>query len=143
MTDYCLAVGDAEDVLVVCNPATQGIGEQLRDAAQDAGAEAVLTVMAERTSHAEEPPATISAAMLGSDVILAPTVQSLSHTAARKAATDAGARAATLPGVTEAMLARAMSADNAELRRRGHAVAEILTRAARPGSHVRRDPTCA
>ncbi len=127
VTDDCLAVGDAEDVLVVCNPATQGIGERLRDAAQDAGAEAVLTVMAERTSHAEEPPATISAAMLGSDVILAPTVQSLSHTAARKAATDAGARAATLPGVTEAMLARAMSADMPELRRRGHALADLLT----------------
>ncbi len=123
----CLAVGKGEDVLVVCNPATEAIGERLRDAAQDAGAEAVLTVMAERGSHAEEPPATIAAAMLRSDVILAPTVQSLSHTAARRAATDAGARAATLPGVTEAMLARAMSADMAELRRRGHALADLLT----------------
>jgi leucyl aminopeptidase (aminopeptidase T) len=123
----CLGVGDDEDVLIVCNPATQGIGERLRDAAQEAGAEAVLAVMAERASHAEEPPATIAAAMLRSDVILAPTVQSLSHTAARKAATDAGARAATLPGVTETMLARAMTADMAELRRRGHALADLLT----------------
>ncbi|MGH2924701.1 MAG: aminopeptidase [Solirubrobacterales bacterium] len=123
----CLAVGEGEDVLVVCNPATQGIGERLRDAAEEAGGEAVLVVMAERGSHAEEPPPAIASAMLSSDVLLAPTVQSLSHTAARKAATDAGARAATLPGVTEAMLARVMSADMAELRRRGHALAKLLT----------------
>ncbi len=123
----CLAVQESEQVLVIANPATQAIGERLRDQAQEAGAEAILALMAERGSHAEEPPPAIAAAMLECDVILAPTVQSLSHTAARKAATDAGARAATLPGVTEEMLARAMSADMVELRRRGHALAEILT----------------
>jgi leucyl aminopeptidase (aminopeptidase T) len=53
-------------------------------------------------------------------------VQSLSHTAARKAASEAGARVATLPGVTEQMLARVMSADMDGLRRRGRAIAEIL-----------------
>jgi leucyl aminopeptidase (aminopeptidase T) len=124
----CLSVGEGEDVLVIANPVTQGIGQRLCDQAQEAGAEAILALIAERESHAEEPPAAIAAAMLASEVILAPTVQSLSHTAARKAATDAGARAATLPGVTEEMLARVMSADMAELRRRGHALAEILTR---------------
>jgi leucyl aminopeptidase (aminopeptidase T) len=54
-------------------------------------------------------------------------VQSLSHTAARKAATDAGVRIATLPGVTEEMLARVMSADMEGLRRRGGAIAARLT----------------
>jgi leucyl aminopeptidase (aminopeptidase T) len=53
-------------------------------------------------------------------------VQSLSHTAARKRATEAGARIATLPGVTEEMLARVMSADMEDLRRKGRAVAEAL-----------------
>jgi len=88
--------------------------------------EAVLAEFAEREQHGVEPPDTIAAAMARADVLLVPTVQSLSHTAARKAATDGGARAATLPGVTEEMLARVMSADMAELRRRGWAVAEIL-----------------
>ena len=63
--------------------------------------------------------ATVAEAMAAADVVLAPTVQSLSHTAARKRASEAGARIATLPGVTEEMLARVMSADMAELRRRG------------------------
>jgi leucyl aminopeptidase (aminopeptidase T) len=67
--------------------------------------------------------------MAAADVLMVPTVQSLSHTAARKRATDAGARCATLPGVTEEMLARVMSADMEGLRRKGHAVAEALDRA--------------
>jgi leucyl aminopeptidase (aminopeptidase T) len=123
----CLAVRPGEEVLVISNPATQAIGERLRDEAEAAGGDAVLAVMGERGSHGAEPPEAVAAAMLKADVILAPTVQSLSHAAARKAATDAGARAATLPGATEAMLARVMSADLEELRRRGHAVADILT----------------
>ncbi|HKH14932.1 MAG TPA: hypothetical protein VKA47_09790, partial [Solirubrobacterales bacterium] len=123
----CLAVKSGEEVVVVCNPATEDLAERLRHEAQAAGADGVLAVMDERGGHGVEPPDTIAAAMLKADVVLAPTVQSLSHTAARKAATDAGGRAATLPGVTEEMLARVMSADMAELRRRGAAVAEILT----------------
>jgi leucyl aminopeptidase (aminopeptidase T) len=122
----CLGVKPAEEVLVVCNPATQRVGERLRKEAADAGAEAVMAVISERPSHGAEPPRTVAEAMAAADVILAPTVQSLSHTAARKRATDAGARCASLPGVTEEMLARVMSADMEGLRRKGHAVADAL-----------------
>jgi leucyl aminopeptidase (aminopeptidase T) len=125
----CLAVKKGEEVLVVCNPATQRMGELLRAEAADTGAEAVLAVMSERATHAAEPPPTVAEAMAAADVLLAPTVQSLSHTAARKRATENGARAATLPGVTEDMLARVMSADMEGLRRKGQAVAEALDRA--------------
>src|SRR3954447_19792528 len=123
----CLAVKAGEEVVVVCNPATRNLAERLRAGAESVGAEAVLTVMAERDQHGVEPPGSIAAAMLEADVLLVPTVQSLSHTAARKAATDAGARAATLPGATEEMLARVMSADMDELRRRGGELADLLT----------------
>jgi len=125
----CLAVKDGEEVLVVCNPATQHVGEELREAAAEAGGDAVLTVITERASHAAEPPASVAAAMAAADVILAPTVQSLSHTAARKRASENGARCATLPGVTEDMLARVMGADVEGLRRKGEAVSEALDRA--------------
>ncbi len=122
----CLGVSEGEEVLVICNKATERIGGALGDAAAEAGAEAILALMAERASHAGEPPAALAAAMSAADVVLAPTVQSLSHTAARKAASEAGARIATLPGVTEEMLARVMSADIERLRRRGAAVAAAL-----------------
>jgi leucyl aminopeptidase (aminopeptidase T) len=123
----CLGVREGEEVLVVANPATGGLGERFREEALSAGAEAVLAVMTERESHAGEPPRAIAAAMREVDVVLAPTVQSLSHTAARKAASDTGARIATLPGVTDEMLARVMSADMDGLRRKGHAIADRLT----------------
>jgi leucyl aminopeptidase (aminopeptidase T) len=123
----CLDVQDGERVLVISNPATRDLGERLRAEAEDAGADAVLAVMAERASHAAEPPGPVAAAMLEADVVLAPTIQSLSHTSARRAATEAGARIATLPGVTEDTLARAMSADMEGLRRKGGAIAERLT----------------
>jgi aminopeptidase len=122
----CLGVQDGEEVLVICNPATGGLGGRLRYEAQLAGGEAVLAIMAERASHAAEPPRTIAEAMKSADVVLAPTVQSLSHTSARRAASEAGARTATLPGVTEEMLARVMSADMEGLRRKGKAVADVL-----------------
>ena len=123
----CLGVSTGEAVVVICNPATQGLGGRLRAEAEEAGADAVLAVMAERDSHAAEPPRPIAAAMRACEVVLAPTVQSLSHTSARKVASEGGARIGTLPGVTEEMLARVMSADMAELRRKGHALADILT----------------
>jgi leucyl aminopeptidase (aminopeptidase T) len=125
----CLAVKQGEEALVVCNPATQRLGERLREEAAEAGADAVVATISERASHAAEPPGTVAAAMAAADVVLAPTVQSLSHTAARKRASEAGVRCATLPGVTEDMLARVMSADMEGLRRKGQAVAEALDRA--------------
>jgi len=127
VVNECLGVQPGEEVLVICNPATLGLGERLRGESGRAGADAVLTMMAERATHAGEPPAPVAAAMAAADVVLAPTVQSLSHTASRKAASEAGARIATLPGVTEEMLARVMSADMPELRRRGRAIADLLS----------------
>jgi leucyl aminopeptidase (aminopeptidase T) len=125
----CLGVSQGEEVLVVANPATQHLGERLRGEAMDAGGDAVLAVISERASHAAEPPRSVAEGMAAADVILAPTVQSLSHTAARRRATEAGVRCATLPGVTEEMLARVMSADMEGLRRKGQAVAAALDKA--------------
>jgi leucyl aminopeptidase (aminopeptidase T) len=122
----CLAVAPDEEVLVVCNPVTEELGALIRIVAQGEGADATLAVIAERDSHAAEPPATVAAAMLAADVVIAPTLQSLSHTAARKMASEAGVRIATMPGVTEEMLARVMGADMAALRRRGEAICALL-----------------
>ena len=124
----CLGVRPNENVLVVCNPATRELGDALRDEAESVGAEAVLAVMTERDAHAGEPRATIAEAMVAADVLLAPTVQSLSHTASRKRATESGTRTATLPGATVEMLARVMSDNMENLRRRGGRVAELLDR---------------
>jgi leucyl aminopeptidase (aminopeptidase T) len=122
----CLGLEPGEEVLVVCNPVTEDLGALLRINAQGEGAEATLAVISERESHAAEPPEAVAAAMLVVDVVMAPTIQSLSHTEARRAATEAGVRIASMPGVTEEMLARVMGADMRELRRRGAAVCAPL-----------------
>jgi aminopeptidase len=122
----CLGVREGEEVLVVCNPMTQTLGEALRADAVEVGADGLLMVITERRLHGTEPPSSVAAAMAAADVVLVPTVQSLSHTDARKRASEAGTRVATLPGVTEEILARVMSADVDALRRRSHAVAEAL-----------------
>lgn len=124
----CLEVKPGEEVLTVCNPATIELGEAMRAEAEAAGAESVLAVMTERDSHAGEPPAGVADAMVAADVVLAPTVQSLSHTAARKRASESGTRAATLPGATVEMLSRVMSDDMEKLRHRGGRVAGMLDR---------------
>lgn len=127
----CMGVNAGEEVLVICNPVTEEIGALMRIEAQGDGADATLAVISERESHAAEPPAPVAAAMAAADVVLAPTIQSLSHTAARKAASEAGVRIATLPGVTEEMLARLMNGDLEEMRRRGWAIVNTMNRGAR------------
>ena len=125
----CLAVQPGEDVLVVADPATRGMGEALRAAASAAGADAVLAVMDERATDGTDPARPIAAAMSACDVFICPTSRSLSHTPARKRASEAGARGATLPGVTEDMLARVMAVDFDRMGRRSRQVAELLTAA--------------
>jgi aminopeptidase len=124
----CMGISPGEEVLVVCNPVTEEIGALMRIEAQGDGADATLAVISERDSAAAEPPRAVAAAMAAADVVLAPTIQSLSHTAARKAASEAGVRIGTLPGVTEEMLGRLMTGDLEEIRRRGWAVVTALNR---------------
>jgi len=123
----CLAVREDEEVLVVANPATIGLGERLRGEAGRAGADAVLALIGERVTHGTEPPASVAAAMSAADVVICPTNQSLSHTEARRNATERGVRIATMPTATEELVARVMSADVDGLRRRGTAIADLLT----------------
>ena len=122
----CLGVQPGEDALVIVDQETRSIGEALRDECAAAGADSVLTVMDERASHGTEPPPTIAAALEACDVFIAPTSRSLSHTVARKRATEAGARGATMPGVTEDMLARVMAVDFDTMAARSKAVAAAL-----------------
>ena len=123
----CLRVSDGDDVLVIVDERTRAIGEALRREASAAGGDAVLTVMDERATDGTEPPAPIAAALAACDVFIAPTTRSLSHTTARKQASDAGARGATMPGVTEDMLARVMAVEFDRMAARSRAIAALLS----------------
>ena len=125
----CLAVRAREEVLVIADPPSRELGDALRDVAAQAGADATLAVIAERPIHGAEPPAPVAAALAAADAFIAPTTKSLSHTQARKRASEAGVRGATLPGVTADMLARVMAVDFPALRERSRAVAARLSAA--------------
>jgi leucyl aminopeptidase (aminopeptidase T) len=122
----CLGVRPAENVVVVVDSPLKDVGEALREEAARAEADAVLAVMTPRDEHGEEPPPPVAEALAACDVFIAPTTKSLSHTQARKRATERGARGATMPTVTADMLARLMAIDFETMRARSAAVAELL-----------------
>ncbi len=127
VVERCLRVGPGENVLVVADPGNAALGEALMDAARAAGGDAVLTILPPNPGRGTEPPPTVAAAFAAADVFIAPCEPSLSHTSARKRASEAGARGATMPGVTADLLARLMSADFEAMGARCHAIANLLT----------------
>ena len=131
VVNRCLAVKPGEEVLVIADPGTRAIGDALRDAARTSGADAVLALMDERGVDGTEPPRVVAGALAACDVFIAPTTRSISHTVARKKANEAGARGATMPGVSEEMLARMMAGDFDEMTTRSRQVAALLTEASR------------
>jgi leucyl aminopeptidase (aminopeptidase T) len=107
----CMALDAEESCAVVTDDERLPIGDALYEAARDVTDDAVLLRYPPGEQHGTEPPAPVAAAMADADVVLAPTTKSLSHTRARKRACDAGARAATLPGITEAVMIAGLDAD--------------------------------
>ncbi len=93
----CMGVKPGEKVLIVADTERDFIGIPLFEAALELGSEAIYMEMKPRTRSGEEPPEVVAKAMLHSDVVIAPTKFSITHTQARKIACANGARIATMP----------------------------------------------
>jgi leucyl aminopeptidase (aminopeptidase T) len=132
--NQCLGVKQGEVCLVITDEPCRSIGRALFDAAVEAGAETMLLEMLPRQIDGEEPPPLVAGAMYAADVIFCPTFRSLSHTAARIVATERGARIATLPGITEETMLRALSADYDRIDKLSRTLADLLTEAR--GAHL-------
>jgi leucyl aminopeptidase (aminopeptidase T) len=116
--DSCLAVKEGEKVVVIADEKTQRVGQALFDAAVAARAVAVLAVISAPTLPGQEPPEPLARMMADCDVVVLASSQSMTHTAARRMANRAGARIASLPGVTDDMLAEgALTADYLEIQK--------------------------
>ncbi|MEM2907609.1 MAG: aminopeptidase [Candidatus Hadarchaeales archaeon] len=107
----CLNVRPGETFLVITDTEKEPIGKAIFEAGLGAGAEALVVVMKPRSRHGEEPPKPIAEMWARVDAFVAPTKFSLTHTQARKNATAAGARGATMPGITEEMFVETMGID--------------------------------
>ncbi len=115
-----------ERVLVVTDEPLRTIGHALRLAARDLGNDVLLVEMIPRTTNGEEPPPEVAGLMKAFDVVFCPTSKSLTHTDSRRAASAAGARVATLPGVTEEVMVRCMNADYHEIAARTHRICALM-----------------
>ncbi|MEF8780936.1 MAG: aminopeptidase [Haloferacaceae archaeon] len=107
----CLELDAGESCAVVTDDERRRIGEALYEVASDVTEEAVLLQYLPGSQHGTEPPGPVADAMAGADAFLAPTTKSLSHTRARGDACEAGARGATLPGITEDVFVAGLDAD--------------------------------
>jgi leucyl aminopeptidase (aminopeptidase T) len=107
----CMGVRSSETVLVLTDEPLRTIGFHLWAKARELAGEAIYVEYTPRRRHGEEPPKPVAEAMKYADVILAPTSRSITHTQARKEATERGARVGTMPGITEEIFLRAFNVD--------------------------------
>lgn len=124
--EVAMGLKSNEVALIICDEKSRKIGYALLNAAKIAK-EAILIEMIERESNGEEPPELVANALLNCDVALIPTTKSMSHTKARKAACDKGARITTLPGITEDMMERALDVDYKEMELLSNKFTDLLT----------------
>jgi leucyl aminopeptidase (aminopeptidase T) len=106
----------AESCAIITDDERMAIGEALYVVASEITDDAVLVRYPPGEQHGAEPPEPVTGAMTGADVVLAPTTKSLSHTNARTDATAAGARMATLPGITDGVFLMGLDADYEAIR---------------------------
>ncbi len=107
----CMGLKRKEKLLIISDENKREIGLELFDAALDQGNEAIYVEIRSREMHGEEPPAEIADLMKKFDVVLCPTTKSLTHTQARREASELGVRIATFPGITKEIMIRGLSAD--------------------------------
>lgn len=129
VVNECMGVKEGESVLIIVDEKSLSIGESLYNACLENNAETGLLKIVERKFHGEEPPLFVSQSMKNSDVVLAPTTKSLSHTRARTEACKNGTRIASMPGLTEEMMGRTLNADYSEIGKLSKKFAEKLDEA--------------
>lgn len=127
----CMGTRPQDRVLIVTDEPERTIGYALWKATKDLGNEVFLMEILPRKTNGEEPPKEVAELMRMVDVVLCPTSKSLTHTDARRKASDAGVRVATLPGVTEEIMVRCMNADYEKIAQRTDTLCGMLEKTKR------------
>jgi leucyl aminopeptidase (aminopeptidase T) len=123
----CLGAKRGERFLVITDEPLREIGMAFFAAGREAGCETILCEILPRRNSGEPPPDPLPEFWKRFDLFLAPTSKSLTHTKARKEATEAGARGATLPGITPETMARCLAADYRAVADRSLHLARLLS----------------
>ena len=113
----CMNLQAGESCAIVTDDEREAIAESLYGVATEITDETTLLRYPPGDLHGEEPPDAVAAAITAADVVLAPTTKSISHTTARVEAMEAGARMATLPGITDGVFLMGLDADYESIRK--------------------------
>lgn len=122
----CLAVKPKEQVLIVTDPVCRTVAEALYQAAFEKEAEPIFLLMEPREAIGSEPPPLVAQAIRAADVAFLPVSKSLTHTVARRKATETGTRIASLPGITEDIMSRAVGTDYKNIADLTHKLSRIM-----------------
>ena len=101
LIDTCTKVREGETVLIVADTNKTRIAEVIASVAYERNAEVIISIMAPRKVHGEEPPRAVAEAMKAVNVFFIPVSKSITHTRAVKEAAEAGARGLVLTDWSE------------------------------------------
>jgi leucyl aminopeptidase (aminopeptidase T) len=116
-----------ENVLIVCDPNKREEASVFFESARRYTSNLSCLIFEGMTENAQEPPADVLEAMRTSDIAILTTSYSLSHTQARRAASTAGARVASMPDITLEMMKRILVTDPRLIRGASEKIAARLT----------------
>lgn len=122
----CLNLQENETVLVLTDDVTFDIGNAFYKVGQSLSAATHLFLMPVAKVNGEEPPESIAEIMGKYDVVVCPTLKSLTHTDAKRNACAKGTRVATLPGITKDVFVRTLQADYAKIAGRTFKISALL-----------------
>jgi leucyl aminopeptidase (aminopeptidase T) len=114
LRDY-MGVQPTETVLIIADEGTCNIGIALHEAGKLIAKESLYLEMKKREVNGQEPPASVAKLMQDVDAVICATTRSLTHTEARRNATNLGVRVGTMPGITEQILTRCFSANSEDI----------------------------
>lgn len=109
-----LGVKEQEKVLILSDEDKSELGKSLYKAAQSLTTNAVYIEIPDSSRAGEEPPLIAAKAIELADVVVCITKNSVTHTNAKKNAVLAGARVATMPGISEEMFTKGAITANYE-----------------------------
>jgi aminopeptidase len=125
----CLSVKKREKVLIITDQNKLPIAWAIFDAALELGANVQLIRIPVGLTHGEEPPQPLPEYMRKFEIIIAPTTKSISHTNARRNASNSGVRIATMPDILEDTFLRAIDTNYWQIAERNQAIAKLMTSA--------------
>jgi len=124
--EVSLKLSPRESCLIVTDAIKEGIARQFYDFSLGITDRSSIAVMEPAKEDGTEPPQEIAEMMLSCDVQLLITDKSISHTRARRSASQRGSRIASMPGITEEIANRCLNVDYEQLRKDCGRIKEIL-----------------